>query len=270
KGIKIFPSTRAIHKALEFGSNVFIPGVTGTSEGALAFLEELEIEVRDKSRKSYRTLLDLSKEELSKLITALTLKINLKTEELIGNVYLIKIFGRLYDARELSAMINACGRLGHGSIALAFLFNSKDAREKVERVYSEYKHHLIDGLNFVAFAKKREGNNYIIIDAENKIKDTIIGSVMSIIANSFVYPDGTILVGIADREEKAKISMRICGKNVNSVNLYSLLNSVVQLVGGECGGHKNAAGALIPKKKKEEFKSLLEKALQIGEIKIKI
>ncbi|MEM4703104.1 MAG: DHH family phosphoesterase [Candidatus Pacearchaeota archaeon] len=271
KGLTIFSTTRALHKALELGSSVFIPGVTGSSNGALNFLRELGIEIKDKSKKSYRTLLDLSREETSRLITGIMLRrLDHEEREIIGNIYLLKLFGRLYDARELSAMVNACGRLGNASLALAFLLNSETAREKIDMIYSEYKHHLVNALNFISSAKKRVGQGYMIVNAGENIKDTIIGTVMSVLAYSSVYPDGTILVGMADRGDKIKVSARIAGKNKNGTNLCSLLNSIVKVVGGESGGHVNAAGALIPKNKQEEFVDLLEKSLQIEEIKIRV
>jgi len=270
KGLNVFSTTRALHKALEFGSSIFIPGVTGSSNGALAFLRDLDIEVKDKNRGGYRTLLDLSKEELSRLITGIMLRRTSRDEEIIGNIYLLKMFGRLYDARELSAMVNACGRLGSAGVALAFLMNSDVAKEKTELIYNEYKHHLVSGLNFVNCTKKIESEGYFIVNAKDNVKDTIIGTVMSILASSSVYSNGTILVGMAYRDDKIKVSARLAGQNSNDVNLHQILSSVVKQTGGEVGGHVRAAGALIPKQKEEEFTDLLQKALSIEEIKIKI
>ncbi|MEM2605021.1 MAG: DHH family phosphoesterase [Candidatus Pacearchaeota archaeon] len=269
RGLTILPTTRALHKALELSSSVFIPGVTGSAEGAITFLRELGIEIKNKTDGSYKTLLDLSKEELSRLITGITLRVNAE-EDLVGNIYLLKLFNRLYDAREVSAMINACGRLGHASLALAFLLNSETAKEKVERIYAEYRHHLVNALNFVFSARKIESQGYVIVNARDEIKDTLIGSVMSILAHSCVYPHGTVLIGMANQDNKIKVSARISGKNTNSINLYKLLDTIVKHIGGECGGHADAAGALIPKNKEQEFIALLKQALQIEEIKIKI
>ncbi|UCD21114.1 MAG: DHH family phosphoesterase [archaeon] len=272
RGLDIFSTTRALNKALEFGSSIFIPGVTGSSQGALAFLRELDISIRDKNRGGFRTLLDLNKEEISRLITGIMLRRRNKDDkDIIGTIYLLKLYGRLYDAREASAMMNACGRLGHASIALSFLLNSGTAKEKVEMVYNKYKHHLVSGLNFVNSTKKIESEGFMIVNAQDNIKDTIIGTVISILASSSVNPDGTILVGMAYRGDKIKVSSRIAGRNINNVNLHKLLDSVVKQIGdGEAGGHVNAAGALISKNKEQTFITSLQKALQIEEIKIKI
>ena len=120
KGLIVFSATRPIHKSLELNSSIYIPSVSGSQNGAIAFLRELDIQVRTDS--GYRTLLDLSEEETSRLLTAIALARveNSKSQDIIGNIYLIKFNGYLMDARELSTMINACGRLGYFSLALSF------------------------------------------------------------------------------------------------------------------------------------------------------
>lgn len=271
KGLTVFSAMRPIHKSLEFSSNIFIPGVTGSANGALMMLRDLGIEV--KTSRGYKTLLDLNKDELSKLITAILLKrvSNGHSQDILDNIYLIKIGNRLFDAREVSSMLNACGRLGYSTLALAFLIGSKKAQEKIEEVYAKYKHYIIKALNWVNARNCIKGDNYVLINAKNAIKDTIIGTIVSILASSFLYEDGTIIVGAAYRKDnKIKVSARVVkGSKNNDINLYNLLNSVVKIVGGEVGGHSNAAGCLISKDKEKEFFEILEKKLSAQEIKIK-
>lgn len=268
KGLTVFSSMRPIHKALEF-SNIFIPGVTGYTDGALEMLRELGIEV--KTNQGYRTLLDLNKEELSRLITGILLRrvSNGHDQEILDNIYLIKIGPRLFDAREVSSMINACGRFGYSSLAIAFLMGSKRAQEKIEDVYTKYRSNIIKALNLVNGMKKIQGENFVIINAKNAIKDTIIGTITSILSASFLYNPGTIIVGMAYRtDNKIKVSVRVVKGSDGEVNLYHFLRSVVHIVGGEVGGHISAAGCLISKEKEQEFLELLEKKLMTQEIKI--
>ncbi|MCX8193926.1 MAG: DHH family phosphoesterase [Candidatus Pacearchaeota archaeon] len=268
KGLTVFSSMRPVHKALEF-SNIFIPGVTGYANGALEMLRELGIEV--KTSQGYRTLLDLNKEELSRLITGILLRRVNKghDQEILDNIYLIKIGSRLFDAREISSMINACGRLGYSSLAIAFLAGSKKAREKIEDVYTKYKSHIIKALNLINGMKKIQGEDFVIINAKNAIKDTIIGTVVSILSSSFLYNPGAVVVGMSHRtDNKIKVSARIVKGSDNRINLYHLLRSIVNITGGEVGGHINAAGCLISKEKEQEFLELLEKKLRTQEIKI--
>lgn len=274
RGLIVFSATRPIHKSLELNSSIYIPSVTGSQNGAMAFLRELGIQSRTDT--GYRTLLDLSEDEMSRLLTAIVLARmeNAKSQDIVGNIYLIKFNGYLMDARELSTMINACGRLGYFSLALSFLLGSKKAKEKIDFVYSKYRHFLVEALNYVNVIEKIQGRNYIVINAKNKIKDTIIGTVTSIMASSYLYPPGKILVGMAyRRDKKIKISARLSGnrEDENDINLSQLLTKMLQdFECYEVGGHTRAAGCLINAKDENAFIEKFQKTMEIEEIKINV
>ena len=270
KGPIIFSSMRPLHKALEFSSSVFIPGVTGNFSGVVALLREAGIEY--KQGNSYKSLFDLNKDEMSRLMTAILLRRirDGHSSDIIGNIYLIKLFGRLEDARELSAVVNACGRLNYGDIALSFLVGARKAKYISQEVYDKYKINIIRGLNYAENCEKIRGDGYIIINAKDNIKDTMIGTIISIIASSSIYPKGTILVGMAYQgEDKIKISSRVSGRD-NNINLADLIKSVIKTSGGDFGGHAQAAGAVIPRDKEALFIELLERELKMTEMSIKI
>ncbi len=264
KGLLLYPATRPLNKALEFSSSMFIPGVTGSSIGAINLLKEAGIGKEDGR---YKSLIELNEDEMSKLITAILLRMNEKNiEDFIGNIYLVKFFNRLEDARELSAMINACSRLEHSNVAFSLCLGNKRAKKKAEKIYAHYKQHLISGLNFVSTTKKIEGDNYVIINTKNNIKDTIIGTIASILSMSPSYKEGTAIITMAHNKDKIKISARIAGRNGR--NIREVLDSVVKEIGGESGGHASAAGCLISKNKEKEFIELLKKRLEIELVKI--
>ncbi len=124
KGLLLYPATRPLNKTLEFSSSIFIPGVTGSATGAISLLKDAGIEKKDGV---YKSLIELNEEEMSKLVTAIVLKRTKRdTEKFIGNIYLIKIFNKQEDAREISAMINACSRLENSDVDLAFCMGSKE------------------------------------------------------------------------------------------------------------------------------------------------
>lgn len=266
KSLLLFPSTRPLNKALEF-SSIYIPGVTGSSIGALNLLREAGIKLKEGEK--FKTVLDLNNEELQKLVTLITLR-KADLSRIIGNIFLIKFFNKLEDARELSAVVNACGRLGYGDVALAFCMENKKVLSNVNSIYSRYKHDLINGLNWISLNEKIEGDNYIIINGKNFIKDSLIGTLMSILALSFVYPTGTVIIGMAYSEGgKIKVSARAVGDN-SEINLRKALESVVNITDGECGGHNNAAGCFIPLSQEANFINLLQKELSMQGLKIKI
>lgn len=265
KGLLIYPSTRPLDKALEYSSNPYIPGVTGSWRGALEVLREANI---PRINGRYKSLYELSDEEMGALVTTVMLRYNaMPPESLIGNLFLVKFFNKLEDARELSALINACSRMDTPATALGFCLGNKKCREEAERMYIEYKQHLVAALKYVADSdSKIVGRNYTIINARNYIKDTIIGTVASIISNSPAYAEGTIIVALAYNEDKIKVSARIAGRNGR--NVRDVLHRAVVQFGGEVGGHPAAAGCLIAKEKEAAFIAELQKVLEVEVVKV--
>lgn len=262
KGLMLYPATRPIHKALEFSSSFFIQGVTGNAMGAISMLRDIGIE---KENGMYKSLIDLNEDEMSKLVTAVLMRTDIAPEKIIGNLYLIKFFNKLEDARELSAMINACSRLGFSETSLALCLDSKKARKNAETIYAEYKQQLVSAINY-AEQNKVLGKGYVILNAQDKIRDTIIGTVASILSMSRQFEEGTVILAMSYDKDKVKASARIAGRNGR--NVRELLKSVIDTIGGECGGHPMAAGCFFSKEKESQFLELVNKSLEMEVVKL--
>jgi RecJ-like exonuclease len=266
KSLLLYPATRPVKRTLEYCTSVLIPGVTGSSVGVLELLRETGISAD-------KTLFDLSDEEVSRLLTGILVRRTAmkEKEDIIGNLYLIKFFNRKEDVRELSVIVNACSRLGHSDVALAFCLENPRAREQAEEIYTEYKQQLISALNQMDKLDKIRGNGFVIINAKSDIKDTIIGTVTSILSSSLNYEEGTVLIGMAYTGDKIKVSARIVGKQGR--NLKEVLERVVidfkaQDSRVEIGGHQNAAGCLIEKQIEGPFIEALKKNLEVEVVRI--
>ncbi len=266
KGIMLYPATRPLNRVLEYSSEPYIPDVTGSSEGVMHLLREVNIEKNSSGK--VKSLIELDDEEMTRLVTAIMIRRASKNhnDQIIGNIFLVKHFSKLEDAREISAKINATSRLGEPYSAILFCLEEAKAAKRVEALYVKYKQALIAGLNDVKEMNKIVGKNYVIINARDKVKDTIIGTVISIISSSSVYEDGTILIGMAYDGDKIKISTRLSGRSGR--NLRTLLEQVITKVGGEFGGHQAAAGAIIEKEKEQQFVDELKSNLEVEIIKI--
>ncbi|MFA5857079.1 MAG: DHH family phosphoesterase [Candidatus Pacearchaeota archaeon] len=267
KGLLIYPSTRPLDKALEFCSRPFIPGVTGDAKGTYELLKEAGIE---KGEKGFRSLIELEEEEMKRLVTAVALRLSAKeSSRFIGNLYLVKFYNKLEDARELSAIINACSRMGKPEIALMLCLGNSEYRKKAERIYFKYRQHIISGLKYIENNEKIQGREYIIINAKDNIKDTIIGTIASILSFSPIYKEGTIIIAMAYNEDKIKVSTRIAGRdNKSRRNLKDFLESIAEDLGAEFGGHKQSAGCTIKKDQEEKFIELVKKKLEYELIKV--
>jgi len=266
RGLLLYPATRPLDRVLENSFGLYIPGVTGSFKGVLELLREVGLQ---KGQKGFKSLAELTDEEMAQLTTSIMLRKlgNEISSELIGNIYLVKFFNRLEDARELSALINACSRMDYPDISLGFCLGNKESKEEAGKIYRKYKQNISTALKQIPEIKKISGKDYIIINAKDKIKDTIIGTVASIISFSPLYPKGTIIITMADNNNgKIKVSARIAGREGR--NVREILYKAVTPLSGEVGGHPNAAGCLIKKDQEQEFIDNLKQALEIELVKV--
>jgi|SRR3989344_4172403 len=265
KGPLIYPSTRPLNRSLEYSTSPYIPNVTGNFKGVIELLKEANI---PRENGDYKALYELTEEEMANLTTTILLRSTGKidTSNLIGNIYLVKHQNKLEDARELSALINACSRTGRTDVSLGFCLGNKKFKEEAEKIYREHKQNLIAALKYINEAEKITGRKYTIINAKNKIKDTLIGTTASIISRSPLFEEGTIIIALAYNENKIKVSARIAGRVGR--NVREILSKAIIPIGGEVGGHPNAAGCLIEKEKEYQFIEELKKVLDIELIKI--
>jgi len=264
RGLLIYPSTRPINRTLEFCSHPFIPGVTGDSKGVIELLREINLMPENGK---YKSIIELNREEMERIVTAIMLRNpKSKQKEIIGDIFLIKLFNKLEDAREISAKINACSRFGESQVAIKFCMELSEAKKLAKEIHAKYKQHLISGIKFAVGTEKIIGNGFVIINAEENIKDTMIGTIASILSSSPIYEDGTIIITMAYYENKIKVSGRNVGRTGR--NIREILNNVVEKVGGEVGGHEFAAGCNILQSKEQEFLNLLQKSFEVEIVKI--
>jgi len=273
KGLLLYPSTRPLNKALEFCSTPYIPGVTGNFEGATELLREAEIGF---TKKGYKSLIELSEEEMKKLVTAIALRLPNADDmsEFLGNLFLVKFFNKQEDARELSALINACSQMGHPHISLLFCMGNSSAKEQADKIYIKYKQSIVSGLKHIDTSKnleKIEGKSYVLLNAKDNIQDTIIDTITNILSMSSVYEQGKIIIGMAYNGDKIKISACISGKNRKSNSPYNLKNvmeEITAFTGGEAGGHEFAAGCIISKEQEKTFIEVVKKKLDMDIVKV--
>ena len=268
KGLTLYPATRPLKRTLEYSTSPYIPGVTGNGEGVIELLRETGIGYE-------KNLLDLSEDEMSKLLTAIMIRRaqSDSSEDIIGNLFILKFFNTQEDVREISTLINACSRLGYHDIALSYCLENKNARVRALDIYTEYKQELVSGLKIAEKMNKIKGNNFIILNAKDKIKDAIIGTICSMLSSSAAYREGTILIGMAYNDNKIKVSARIVGQNGR--NLKELMEKTVidfksdnpESV-AEVGGHHYAAGCLVERDKEDSFLEMLKKNLEIEIVKV--
>jgi len=273
KGLSLFGSqTKPLHKILEYSTDPYIPGVTGNEQGAIRFLNELGINIKDKEGKN-KKLIHLDEQDMKKLTTGIILKrlgSEQDPEDILGNIYLLTEEleeSPTKDAREFSTLLNSCGRLRKPSLGIGTCLDNKKVKKQAINLLSEYRKELIKALNW--FYSNRgnekiiEKDGYAIINTEDHVKDTMVGTLASIVSRSNIYREGTIIMSMANTiDGNVKISLRLVGTNPD-MDLRKIVKDVAKKIGsGEAGGHKQACGCLIPQEKEQEFIKTAEEILQ--------
>lgn len=264
-GLRMFGfQTKPIYRVLQYSTDPYIPGVTGSDVGAIDFLESLGIELKDEYGE-WRKLVNLNEEEMKELITGIILRrmgSEKAPDDVLGNVYLLKGEKEetpLKDGKEFATLLNACGRLGKFSYAIGACLGDEELKKKAFDIFSNYKKEIIDSLNWFYKNKKSdkilEENGFVIINAGSNIKDALIGTLTSMLSRSNLYEDGTIILSMAyTLDGEIKISLRLCGYKEQNVDLREIIEDIIGKLGsGSLGGHKQAAGAVILQDKEEEF-----------------
>ncbi len=258
KGLKMFGhQTKPLHKLLMFSTDPYIPGVSGNESGTLRFLSDIGISIRADGK--FRKLINLGKEELKKLTSAIIIKRfeneGENPEDVLGDIYLLKDEeegSSIKDAREFSTLLNASGRLNKSYIGVGVCLNNNKMKKEAIEMLDSYKAEIVKYLNWFYENKENfDHGNFVLINAKDNIKDVFIGVIMSIISRSNIYKEGTTLIGMAYGNKEIKISSRYSGKGDKSLN--ELLLKLTSAVGGSAGGHHSAAGGFISLEKEKEF-----------------
>lgn len=282
KGIRVFGAqTRPLHKVLEYSTNPYIPGVSGSESGAIQFLQQIGI--NPKSGNGWAKLVHLSDDDLKKLATGIIMKrLNEnKPEDILGNVYILPQEDKespTRDAKEFATLLNACGRLGKASLGIGTCLGDKKIKERAIRSMVDYKRELVNALKWYDENQESDnvikGDGYVIINTKDNILPTIVGTVASIISKSGNIKDGSFVMSMADLlDGNTKISLRIASYKPKDIDLREIVKEITDKVGGEAGGHMHAAGAIIKNEKEDEFiktakfvlkeKAIEEKVLEI-------
>ncbi|MBW2976039.1 DHH family phosphoesterase [Candidatus Woesearchaeota archaeon] len=270
RGLRLFGAqTKPLYKVLEYCTDPFIPGVTGSESGAIQFLHQIGINPRHGSE--WKKVTHLSKEEMTNLVTGVILKRlgEKNPDDVLGNVYLLrgeKEESPTKDAKEFATLLNACGRLDKASLGIGACLGDEKIKRKAIYLMSEYKREIINSLNWYNENKAgsfvTKGNGYVIINAQDKIRSTLIGTLASILSKSNNAPEKFIMSMAQLMDGTTKVSLRMCGsgngRNTNGIDLKQIIEEIIKDTPKcEAGGHANAAGALIPTEIEDKF---IEKA----------
>ncbi len=268
RGIRLFGRmNRPVHKALEYTTDPYIPGISGDESAAIQFLSSLGIQL--KNGDAWRSLNDLSEEEMKKLATAIICERirenQANPEQIFGEIYTLKINNETVDAREMATFLNACGRLEQPSIGILFSLGFLGS-ESMNGITSGYRRMITKYMRWIKENRERihETEHAYYILAGEEIHENFIGTITSICQRSSILGGGKLIFGLADAENgMVKVSARAPKEFVEKgLNLKEMLSELTKNHNGFGGGHVAAAGAFIPKGKEKEFIDSCERYLK--------
>jgi len=255
--------TRPLPKLLEYASEVRIPGVSNDESGAVAFLSELDLDLREGGE--WRRWVDLTDTERQTVASALVQRALQrgvpagKVDSLVGTTYTLEHEQpgtELRDASEFSTLLNATARYERADVGLAVcLGNREDALARARRLLQNHRRNLSEGLEFVEARGVEQVDNLQWFDAGENIRETIVGIVAGMaLGLDGVDPDRPIVAFARKSEEETKVSARGTGRLVGrGLDLSAVVGQAARAVGGDGGGHDVAAGATIPAGTEEAF-----------------
>jgi len=260
-GLNLFGRfSRPLYKALEYSE---IPGIDGEAK-AIQFLSEIGIKPQENGE--WKKLNDLNDEEKRKLTDAIV-KESLKHEKfskklIFGNVLTLKNFpDELKDAKEFATILNACANMNEAATGLALCLGNEKVLETARNLLKAYRKVLGNYMRWIENnpdnVKKTEFANYIL--GKEFINENFIGTIVSMLFR----PSEKTLIGFGDSKDGIKVSGRS-----KEVNIREIIVEAARACSGRGGGHKTAAGAIIPSGTQEKFIETCENLLKEKLIKI--
>ncbi len=263
KGLRIFGAqTKPLHKVLEYCTDPYIPGVSGSESGAIQFLYQIGIEPKNTS--GWKKIIHLDEEEMKKLVTGIIMKRLNETnpDDVLGNIYILPHEDEespTRDAKEFATLLNACGRLGRASFGIGACLGDKKIKQQAIRSLSDYKKEIVNALNWYNENKFSDdifwGNGFVIINAKDNVMSTMIGTLASILSKSNLMTNNTFILSMAQTlDSRTKVSLRTTNNLQGTIDLKKIIEEIISdISNSESGGHQNAAGAVIPTEKEVDF-----------------
>jgi RecJ-like exonuclease len=268
--------TRPLPKLLEYASEVSIPGVSNDQNGAIRFLDGLDVDCREDG--SWRRWVDLSDGERQTVVSALVQRAvqrgvpSSKIDGLVGTTYTLAAEPEgteLRDASEFSTLLNATARYERADVGLAVCLGNRDgALERARQLLRDHRRNLSEGLQWVQDQGVTSEEHVQWFDAGGRIRETIVGIVAGMaLGSDGVARDRPILAFARKNEEETKVSARGTHSLVRrGLDLSAVMGEAAAAAGGEGGGHDVAAGATIPAGEEETFVAAADRVVgdQLG------
>ena len=259
--------TRPLAEAIAFTSQPFIEGLTWNKETCLSILKSSGIKLKEEGR--WRVPAELNEEEKKLVIKTITdfspdKNTTEVMSELIGYTYTFPKEDKrsfLRDGREYSTMLNSCGRINRSGVGMAICMGDRNqVLSEGEGILTDYRKKIKEYMNILSNERWRlsENENYIMVNGEDIVPETMTGTISSLIAGSPKNIGKIVILRTRGEANTIKFSSRKSFGCKSEINLSELMRTAAEKFDGIGGGHNAAAGAKITKDKLDEFLKYLE------------
>ena len=246
--IRIYGREKPLYKMLAYSSDPIIPGIFKKVKNAIGFLKRIGIDYNKSWNKC-------SKEEKKRILSEI---IKILIERGFSYKYVTRIFGEVYeidgkDVREYATILNSMGKYRNGEEAVKMCIEEKFAADAL------LERHRKKICSYIEFAKRKldEYKGIYYFHGGNYILDTVVGTVAGMLLQQEEIPSP--LLAFAENDEGIKVSARAPYILVEKgLNLSIAIRNAAEMLGGSGGGHKAAAGAIIPKGMEEKFLQIFD------------
>ena len=255
--------TKPLTNAIAYSLPINIPNLSNNVQHVEEFLRLSQIRFTNEIEET-RSFLDLSDLEKKTLLNALIRYAILEagldpqvSKQLVANIYILKDFdekNRISDAREMSSLLNACGRSENSALGIAALLGDKESLKSAIENTRAYKRDIYLSVN----KAKEQIRDYDHIRTvyEQTIDEKMIGTICSILVHSDDYADKPLIAFADSDNHTLKVSARADKILIEKgLDLGIVMRSACQQLGiiNPAGGHPPAAGAKIPADKLGNF-----------------
>jgi single-stranded-DNA-specific exonuclease len=267
--------SRPLTQMLAYASDPVLPELTGREENCVAFLGDLGIDLRrpDGNMKSY---VDLRFEERQKLTSALYMLLldrgipEYIIQGMIGEVYTLlreEKGTELRDGKEFATVLNACGRQQKPEIGVEVCLGDRGEKLKIAKtILQDHRRMLRDGITYLKTIGTTKMKCFDYFDSQGAITENIIGVVAGMAYGARILDPSKPVIAFAEDNESPeylKVSARAnWGLVRRGIHLGHAMRDCSRALGGDGGGHDIAAGARVPKEKRDEFLACVDQTFE--------
>ncbi len=236
----------------------YFPGISGRKKEIDQILEDVDIDhetpvddISSKVERKLNTLLVLSL--LERDIPSHVI------HSIRGPHYFSKRYGISVDI--LYKLLNSTARTKQAGLGMSICLGDKNALKKAKEIRETYREEMIERLHSLEDDGPIEKENIqYFFEKKKERKGELAGLSML-----YIFDQSKPTLGLCELENDVDISARGTKKLVNNgLDLGKLCREVSEKFGGSGGGHDIAAGATVPKDKRDDFLDEFDKA--VGEV----